>query len=1149
MALRGVEVSSRGLQYDTLLHQGIAMRILGVVFLLLVVSAQAQVRPSGSVEGLVKDSSGAVITSVKVKVTNTETGVGRSTKTNDLGYYTFPILAPGPYRIEAEREGFQTYVQEFRVQTGVTSSVNVTMRLGEVRQVTEVTAVGATVEAASASLSTVISNRQVADLPLAGRNPLQLMRLSPGITQTSNQGASDMQDVNVAYISSNGANQRMNEFLMDGVPNNISDRVAYIPPVDQVEEFNVQTNTFDAEYGHAGGAIINVVTKTGTNSYHGSVYEFLRNSALDANNFFSNRNGLGKPAFRFNQFGATAGGPIVKNRIFWFANYEGIRVARPTTSVGTVPTALQLRGDFSQTFDKKNAMIQIYDPFSTRVDPANPSKFVRTQFPGNVIPSNLIDPVSRNMSAFLPQPTSAGDPFTGTNNYSRSIIAVAPMNNVSIRTDVELTPRHHLFGRASREVTNTETPYLVDIGGNVLDKRVQNSIGVGETFTISPTTILDVSAGFTQYTRVMQRPTADMIKLGFPAGFVSQLEEQKVPTLSIADMVGFGAGEGDRYDNTYTWALQANMRHIGGRHSMKWGFQTQIKQSVAIPGSRPSGTYTFNRAFTQGPDPTAKGTAIGDGIASYLLGLPASGYVSSRTSNATSAPYYGFYFQDDIRVSQNLTLNLGARYEILFPATERYDRLNTGFAYGAVNPIAAQAAVNYALNPIPELPVNQFQVLGGLMFPDQGNRRFAKVDKNNWSPRIGLAYRINDKTVLRAGFGLFYTFWWAPYVQQLGFSVDTPYTASIDGITPLNRLSNPFPGGLITPPGASLGLETLLGTGLSFYDQNAKQSYNKRWSFGFQRQLTNDIRAEVNYVGSTGLSLPVGSGTKEQDRELHYLPQNYLPLGSRLLQTVTNPFFGLLPSSSAIGTKKISVQNLLSTYPEFTSIKATRQTFGTSYYHSLQASLTKNFSHGVQAISSYTFSKSIERIRFLDASDPGLTKMLGDLDRPHRFTLGGVFELPFGPGRKWAVWNGPAGKAIGGWQISVVQIFQSGGALTLPGNVATGIDPRLDPSERSIDGWFNGAAFTVLPAFTPLRLPIHLASLRDDAINNWDLSLVKDTRIHERFQVQFRFEAFNAFNRPQFGDPDLNPSSGAYTRITSQANTPRDVQFGLKLQF
>ncbi|MCC7498433.1 MAG: TonB-dependent receptor [Bryobacterales bacterium] len=1122
---------------------------LTAIGLIALFALEAQIQPTGSVEGIVKDQSNSVVAGAKVSIVNTQTGVKQSAATNDLGLYRFPLVLPGTYRVEATQEGFQTYVQEFRVQTGIQSSVNIVMRLGEVKQVTEVTAVGASVEAASASLSAVITNRQVSDLPLAGRNPYQLMLLSPGVVQTSPPRASDMQDVNTAYVSANGANQRMNEFLMDGVPNNISDRVAYIPPVDQVEEFNVQTNTFDAEYGHAGGAIINVVTKTGTNSYHGSIYDFLRNSALDANNFYNNKTNIGKAPFRFNQFGVTAGGPVIKNRLFWFANYEGIRQARPSTSVGTVPTSQQIHGDFSQTFDAKNNLIKVFDPYSTRSDPNNPAKFIRDQFPGNSIPGAQIDPVARNLAAFLPAPMSAGDRYTGTNNYSKTLMSIAPMNDISIRTDFELSSRNRFFGRASREQTNIQTDYLVDIGGKVSDKRIQASIGIGDTFMISPATIVDASAGFTKYTRAMARPVADMIKLGFPAGFVSKLEEQKVPTLSITDMVGFGAGEGDRYDNTYTWAFQANLRHIQGRHSMKWGFQTQIKQSVAIPGSRPSGTYTFNRAFTQGPDPTAKGSNIGDGIASYLLGLPASGYVSTRASQATAAPYYGFYFHDDFRVSQRLTLNLGVRYEILFPATERYARMNTGFAYTTANPIAAQAQANYANHPIAELPVSQFQVLGGLMFPDQTLRRAGFTDKGDWSPRLGLAYRINDKTVFRGGFGFFYTYWWAPYVQQLGFSVDTPYAASIDGITPLNHLSNPFPDGLIAPMGASQGLATLLGTGMSFYDQYRTQPYNKRWSLGFQRQLTHDIRAELNYVGSTGMDVPVGSGSNEDKRELHYLPQKFLPLQSRLLQTVSNPFFGLLPVSSALGAKTISVQNLLSTYPEFTSVTATRQTFGKSYYHSLQASLTKNFSHGFQFLSSYTFSKSVEKIRFLDPSDAGLTKMLGDLDRPQRFTIGGVFELPFGAGKPWAASSNAVNKFISGWQLNVIQTFQSGEGLVLPANLATGIDPRLDPGARSIDNWFNGAAFSVLPAFTSRSLPLRLASLRADAIDNWDLSLVKETSIRDRFRVQFRWETFNSFNRPQFGAPNLSPASGAYTRISSQVNNPRDMQFGLKVLF
>lgn len=1108
----------------------------------------AQATSTGSVEGVVRDTTSAVMPGAKVILTNVDTGVARTLTTNNVGRYFFPLVQAGQYKVTVELAGFQTFTRSLRVQIGIASTIDAILEIGEVRQVTTVTGEGPLVETASASLGAVVANRQINDLPLAGRNPYQLILLSPGVTQTFNPGPSDLQDLDVSYFSTNGASKRYNEFLIDGIPNSIAGRVDYIAPVDQVEEFNVQTNTFDAEFGRFGGAMINVVTKSGTNQYHGSVYEFLRNSALDANKYFSNMAGLGKPPYRYNQFGASVGGPVIKNRMFFFFNYEGIRTSRPSPVITTVPTPSQRGGNFSQTFDPKGSLIRIFDPYTTRADSANPGKFVRSQFPNNTIPLSSFDKVSRNLlDAFVPQPNRPGDSVSGVNNYVKTLVSDSNANNISLRMDYELSSRHRLFGRYSRSQTDGLSDTIVDVGGRVIDKRVQSSIGLNHTFTLSPATIIDWSAGYSGYTRLPQYPSADMLKYGFPASFVSQVQQQKIPNLIIGDMVGFGASSASRWDVTNTWSWQANVRHSSGRHNLKWGAQNQTKQNNSGSGNRPMGEFTFTRGFTQGPDPNALGSALGNGIASYLLGTPASGRATIDGDVATTAPYYGFYIQDDIRVSQRLTLNLGLRYEFLLAATERYNRQAIGYAYDTPNPIQDAARAAYARSPIPELPVDQFRVMGGLLFASPSQRRGSATEKNDWSPRIGLSYRINDKTVIRTGVGTFYSFYWAPFVSQVGFSAETPFTASVDGITPANVLSNPFPAGLVQPVGAADGLKTLLGTSLSYYNQYRTQPYNRRWSFGIQREVTRDTRLEVDYVGQTAWRLPLGTDGAEEDRDFRYLPSQYLSLGSRLQQTAPNPFLGLIPTGT-LAAKTISVQNLLMTYPQFTSLKAKRITEGKSYYHSLQVTLNRRFSHGFQFQSSYTWSKSLEWTRYLNASDPLPAKQIGEFDRPQRFTLGGVFELPFGSGQKW-VRSGIPAKLVGGWQLNVLQTFQSGEPIVLGNVVSTGADPLLPSSNRNRLNWFNRDAFTNLPAFTLRSVPFRISRLKADAIDNWDLSLIKDTAIYEQFKLQFRFEAFNAFNRTQFGLPNVSPSSSSYGQITSQANVPRSLQMALKIIF
>ena len=1120
-----------------------------LLLLACAVAAEAQTISTGTVEGLISDASGAVVPGAKVTLINLDTGMTRSASSNAVGRYVFPATLPGRYRVEVSKEGFQQFAQTLRVQTGIVSTVDASLAVGDVKQTTTVSAEGPVIETASANLGAVITNRQVTDLPLAGRNPYMLIFLSPGVIQTRNPGPSDFQDLSgVSYFATNGASDHHNDFLIDGIPNNRTARVTYIASVEQVEEFNVQANTYDAEFGHSAGSVVNVSTRSGTNSYHGSVYEFLRNSALDANNFFNNRSGLGKPPYTFNQFGAAAGGPILRNRLFFYANYEGIRTNNPTPGITTVPTDLQRRGDFSQTFDQASRQVRIYDPFSTRRDPASPARFLRDQFPGNAIPASRFDPVSKNLLSFLPAPNRAGDPVTSALNYAKTLRRDSPMNNVSFRVDAEVLPRNRLFGRASTEQTVSHNDYLIDIGGPGLDDRIQSSVAVGDTFTISPATILDISSGFTRYRRAPSQPDADMAQLGFPRAYIQQVQQQKVPLLSNSDMTGFGASEGTRWDNNYTWSFQTNLRHLRGRHSTKMGFQIQRPGQAGISGGRPAGTFSFDRGFTQGPDPSSRGTNIGHGIASYLVGTPASGYVSYNASNISIATYYGFYFQDDIRLSQRLTLNFGLRYELWLPPIERYDRINTGFAYYAANPIESAARAAYAAAPIPELPADQFRVMGGLTFPSPGKRRNGIINKSMWAPRVGLAYRINNKTVLRAGWGIFYAFPDGAGGSGTAFSTQTPFTSSLDGITPANVLSNPFPEGMTLPVGASRGLATLLGSSLSTWDQLREHTYNKRWSMGFQREVSSDLRLELNYVGNAGYRLPVGTGGSVDAREIHFLPSRYLALGSRLNQTVSNPFFGLIPSGT-LAARTISVQNLLMTYPQFSSISVQNWMFGKSWYHSLQLTATKRFARSMQFLSSYTFGKTLERLRFNDASDPAPSKQTGEWDRPHRFTFGGIFEIPIGPGRKWLTGGGPLRKVTGGWQFSVMQVYQTGDAPSLPTMLATGADPWLAPDQRTVDNWFNKAAFVTLPSFTARTLPYRISRLRSAAINNWDASLVKDTVIHENWKAQFRWEVFNLLNRAQFGAPNMNPSSSSYGRVSSQVNSARSLQFGLKLIF
>ncbi|MFN7933956.1 MAG: TonB-dependent receptor [Bryobacteraceae bacterium] len=1110
--------------------------------------APAQIIPVGSIDGTVFDSSRAVIPAVKITLVSIDRGDTRVLESDAQGRYILAQLRPGQYRLEAEKNGFQKNSITVVVETGRKVTVDVTLAVGVSTESVQVKGEAPLVEAGSASMSSLVNNRQVLDLPLAGRNPLRLVYLTPGVTTTAAPGSSGVTDIsNTSYISTAGANIRQNEFYIDGVPNTIQDRVLYIPTADAVQEFNIQTNPLDAEFGHGGGFYANLTTKSGTNQLHGTLFEFLQNDKLNATNFFVNRNGGRKAPFRYNQFGGTVGGPVVKDKTFWFFMYEGVRQITGTSSVTTVPTADQRSGNFSATFPNANQPVNIFDPATTQRNAAN--QLVRTPFAGNVIPTNRMDAVSRNLVQLWPMPNLPGIGQSGVNNFL--FVGSAPLRTNAFVTRVDHTQgKHKLFGRFSIAKTLALTPQVVDIGTvggsgpTIGNNRVQTSVGLGDTFMLTPTTMIALQAGYARWTQEGLTPQFDLTKLGFSSTYASRLQEQIFPTIGISGYQGAG-NEGNWFEHTNTVSFQATVNHVKGAHNLKYGFQLQPKRNNYQLAQRPSGTFAFSQAFTAGPDPNQRGATIGQSLASFLLGAADSGSANIRAAYSFQGNYYGTFIQDDYKLTSRLTLNLGLRYELQPNVTERYDRSVRGFDMTTPNPIEAAARTNYARNPVAALPLDEFRVLGGQIFATPENRgNGGLVEKTMFAPRIGVAYRWNDRTVLRMGFGVFRSFWWqvSSTTEGTGAETTTTMVNSRDGVTPADILSNPFPQGLVQPTSNS-GLSTLVGSSISPFFYLKRFPYNSRWNFGVQRQLTRDVGVEVNYVGNTGFRLPVGTNGAEQNRQLHFLPAKYLSLGSQLNTAVQNPFFGVITTPGPLSQATIPLSALLSTYPHFNSVNMLRQTEGRSYYHSLQMSATKRYSAGLQLGFTYTLSKLIEGLRYIDVTNPGPSRMIGEYDRPHRVTMNMLWEVP-SLKRKNAI-----NHVIGGWQLNALLIYQSGGPVPLGNLLPTGTSPYLSRDQQSVERWYNTAAFRIFPAFTVRTLPNFINTLRNDGQNNWDLSVLKNFPIRERIRMQFRFEMFNALNRVQFGNPTISPTAVTDGGIFSQANGPRSLQFGLKLIF
>ncbi len=1088
-----------------------------------------------SIIGRVTDPTGAVITGARVVATNVETGLAARTVTNESGHYVMPGLAPGRYRVEVEFPGFKKHVRDgITLQIQDRPVLDVTLEPGEITTSVTVTGEVVQLETATASRGELITGRTVVDMPLNGRNAYALAALTPGLLFTSRTQASTFlrvtANVGISAIAVSGASERNSESLLDGVPNTGSDGlIQYVPSVDAVQEFRVLTNAFDAEYGRFRGAVISASIKSGTNAFHGALFEFVRNSAFNARDPFA----TSIPQFGYNQFGGSAGGPIYlpklyngKNRSFFFFNFEGSREGVPRANVNTVPTELQRRGDFSQTRVRVGNTISpvtIFDPATTRREGA---AFVRDAFPGNVIPQNRFDPVARNVIGRYPLPNAPGDPVTGANNHLLSFKDPVFDNGYVYRIDHRFSDRHAIFLRHSwRHFRVRRQGALKNELTGDFDDRTAPGIALDDTITLNPTTVLNLRYGFSRFLQLQAADTLgyDMKGLGFPPALLPQLTAQAFPTIAISGYTTLASAAKQTKNAEDTHSVRAGLIKAAGRHALRFGAEGRLlhSNSISLPANA-AGSYSFNSVFTRGPNPQAASVTAGSGLASFLLGAVASGSVGYNASPADTGTYYGFYVQDDIRVSTRLNLNIGLRYEIEGPYTERYNRLNRGFDFGAESPINARVRANYALNPIPEVPPAAFQLRGGLLFAGVNgvSRALTDLDTDNVAPRIGVAYSLSPKTVIRAGMGRFFSATTQFSEIRLGFSNTTTMITSIDGgLTPANTLSNPFPEGIQAPPGASLGLLTYIGQAVSYVNTQRKNPTSWQYQFSIQRQFGQNFLLDIAYVGSTSGQLPVRHEVNFVPKPIHDAARaNYVLTGRNTLNdTFPNPFRGVV-TSEPLSTATVTRGQLVRPYPHFTGLAANDESFGTSRYDALQVKFNKRFSGGLSLQTSYSFAKQLDRIIFLNDQDTELTKQLAPFDVPNRFVAAAIYEFPLGRGRKYsASARGLRGKLMEGYQLNVVYTAQGGVPIDISGAESLGRSAKLTEG-RSINRWFDTTAFRQRETLEYVGLT-RLPDVRSPGKNNWDISLFKNTGIGERIKIQLRIESFNAMNGPSTHRP------------------------------
>ena len=1127
-----------------------------------------------SVSGIVMDPSGGVVSGATVTVNDLDRGTVYTSKTNETGLYLVAELTPGRYRITAEAAGFRTYVLDaFPLQTQQRATLNITLQVGAVSEKIEVTATAQVVEASDATLSSVVENKKILDLPLNGRNIYSLMRLVPGVAPSTPNSDSSFFTSAHRYMV-NGGRESTTDVHLDGVSTLVQSDIPGIyatstePSVDAVQEFRIQTNAFSAEYGRTGGGFVTMVTKSGTNEFHGSLFEFLRNSKFDSNTWQANRAGSKLPSLQRNQFGGSLGGRVIKDKTFFFFAFDGTRANTSGFGQWTVPTELERTGDFSQTLNASGQMRVVYDPFTTRPDPNNPGAYIRDPMSGNKIPVTRMDPVAQKIMTYWPKPNQPGQKYTNALNLGIRKSLLSPTDHYDAKVDHTINAKQRLFVRYDR-LRAISGDY--DYWGNYATPTTgtmtwgSHNVALDYTNTISSSTVFNGRIGVNRFSAF--RPS---FSYPFDAsknfGWSSEMQQviaaygiTAFPALSVQDVATLGGIQGPYYQSGNTqWMFVASLTKIAGRHTLKTGFENRdfylgFYQANGMP------TMSFSRTMTQGPNPRSPSELGGYGFASFLFGTPDSGSIAHSPRTYNYGHFYGMYLQDDFKLTPKLTLNMGIRMEINGGNTERFDRM-------AINDL-------YVTNPVSSMV--GFTVLGGYRFAGSGIGRRAIVDPlKNYSPRVGFAYAWNPKTSIRAGYGIFFGV--PPFVATTNYiggaySSSTQMIATLDGITPHDTLQNPFPtNNWNLPPGTKLGLLTQVGQNLtSAVPADLRVPYNQQWNFTIQREVASGTVLELAYAGNKGTHLSM-----ETWPNLNQLTPAQMDPSLKVNDLVTNPFYGIV-TSGTLAQPTVQRGQLLRPWPLWQTVRSQNAGWGNSNYHALQARFERRFAQGASFMAAFTWSKTISDStdgRWNDATGAfggfrnaycrSCERSISSYDVPRRLVLNFTYELPFGKGKLvGSHWNRWVNGVLGGWQANGILTVASGMPLeiTQSSNTtfsfggtqhpnSTGISGDLG-SQRSVYRWFDTSQFTLAQPYTFGNLD-RTVNIRQDFTRGLDFSIFKTGNIYkERVKLQFRAEAFNLSNTPIFSAPSANIQSATVGQVNSMQNSPRQVQLSLKVLF
>ncbi len=1128
-------MSFRGLRLATL-----------ALFAVSIASAQ---QSSGTISGTVSDQAGGVVPGAQVEVRNTGTNAVFATSSNESGLYVAPGMAVGEYEIAVESDGFRRTVRSgVTLQVGQNAEINVMLEIGQVTEVVEVVGEAPLVDTGGATIGEVIERKRVSDLPINGRGALALTMLTAGVISNAgptNSGFGD-RGIQLSSISINGSPNSMNAQMLDG-NNNILSYVGEVGvpiAVDSVEEFKVQSGTMSSEFGFTAGGAVNLVTRSGTNQIHGTAYEFLRNDAVDARNTFASRN----LPLRYNQYGASVGGPIIKNRTFGFFNWEEYRLQRSSPRIRSVPVPDFLRGDFSELRTANGTPIPLYDPDTIRPNPDG-GGLIRDPYPGNQVPAAKFDPAAQNVIPWYPAPNKApSNPYTFSQNFQDAQVNKVNWSQWNTKFDHRFSDKNSLFGRytsARHQPSRNDVFTDPNVGRNRFDDQTNRNFVISNTHTFSPTLINSLRVGTSRQLFLFET-VGNYLGYAQRIGLPASVPEDQVPDINVRPYPRIGGGAlGKR--SSLNWDIQNMVTKISGNHTFKFGLNARDLYGGNRQGGALSGFYQF-RNLTTNPQRSA---GTGHDLASFLTGDVSAAGIDRILGNSWQGFNWSAFVQDDWKVRPRLTINLGLRWDFQQKPYERHN--------GQINfdPDCTE----------PGTGLRGCTVFAGV---DGQPRTFMEEDYNDFGPRIGFAYDLTGEgeTVFRGGYGVYY-----PSIFFRNFTGDinlfsrtrTSYPAAAPGEKAF-QFSHGFPFPFNETPGASAGPGARLGQSVSLRESDGTTPITQQWNASIQHQVGPWV-FDLTYAGNKGNHFSAnGYNLNQLD------PAVTFQLQQALDDRVPNPNRGLFQGGLAGAT--ITRAQSLRAFPHYSSVGVRNPRYGNYVSHQLQFNIKRRLENGLLVHFAFTGGKKMSDSTQIPVNfgpveqvnensfqnglyDRTASRSVDPTDVARRAVISLLYELPFG--RRL---SGAAKGLLGGWQINSVGVMQTGVPLIVRGASneqanrpnSTGQSAKLNSPTR--ERWFNTDVFVNPPLYTYGDLGRVLPDVRTPGTVNFDLSLIKDTIVGERLNVQFRAEAFNVMNQVNLRAPNTSFSAGAdgfnrsatFGTITS-ARDARVVQFGLKLIF